>query len=112
MGKAAGARLGMDSRQDALCPDQGQRWHGLCRLLPRGFWDEARTLFVLSGPLVGGVRWGPGSMGWGEAGAARNSLPQKCYFSGGLWGLTTHRHGQPQTQRGQLCVPFGSLRLD
>ncbi|XP_058532019.1 multidrug and toxin extrusion protein 2 [Ochotona princeps] len=41
----------MDSRQDALCPDQGHRWHDLRRLLPRGFWDEARTLFVLSGPL-------------------------------------------------------------
>uniref|UniRef100_G1T282 Multidrug and toxin extrusion protein n=1 Tax=Oryctolagus cuniculus TaxID=9986 RepID=G1T282_RABIT len=43
--------LGMDSQQDVVNLDQGGCCPALRKLLPRGFWDEARALFVLSGPL-------------------------------------------------------------
>nr|XP_051680365.1 multidrug and toxin extrusion protein 2 isoform X2 [Oryctolagus cuniculus] len=41
----------MDSQQDVVNLDQGGCCPALRKLLPRGFWDEARALFVLSGPL-------------------------------------------------------------
>ena len=58
--------LGMDSPQDMVPQGRRSRCPALRRLVPVGFGAEARTLFVLSGPLV--RRRG--------AGAARG-LPQK-----------------------------------
>ncbi|KAJ8793716.1 hypothetical protein J1605_003527 [Eschrichtius robustus] len=41
----------MDGPQDMVPPGQGSRCRALRRLVPVGFGAEARTLFVLSGPL-------------------------------------------------------------